>query len=61
MTLHLGYGTNGLTDLRLDDALGLLADLGYEGVTWLTEAQQADGSWDEPYFTGTGFPWDFSI
>ncbi|WP_097986670.1 squalene--hopene cyclase [Streptomyces sp. f150] len=31
------------------------------GVTWLTEAQQADGSWDEPYFTGTGFPWDFSI
>ncbi|QNE73800.1 TIM barrel protein [Streptomyces finlayi] len=32
MTLHFGYGTNGLTDLRLDDALGLLADLGYEGV-----------------------------
>ncbi|MFI8435502.1 sugar phosphate isomerase/epimerase family protein [Streptomyces sp. NPDC079020] len=32
MTLHLGYGTNGLTDLRLDDALALLADLGYEGV-----------------------------
>ncbi|MYT35701.1 TIM barrel protein [Streptomyces sp. SID8356] len=32
MTLHLGYGTNGLTDLRLDDALGLLADLGYAGV-----------------------------
>ncbi|MET7870800.1 sugar phosphate isomerase/epimerase family protein [Streptomyces cyaneofuscatus] len=32
MTLHLGYGTNGLTDLRLDDALGLLADLGYDGV-----------------------------
>ncbi|MFC8724085.1 sugar phosphate isomerase/epimerase family protein [Streptomyces bacillaris] len=32
MTLHFGYGTNGLTDLRLDDALGLLADLGYAGV-----------------------------
>ncbi|MFD8567532.1 sugar phosphate isomerase/epimerase family protein [Streptomyces sp. NPDC059639] len=27
-----GYGTNGLTDLRLDDALALLADLGYDGV-----------------------------
>ncbi|MGW6456730.1 sugar phosphate isomerase/epimerase family protein [Streptomyces sp. NPDC055078] len=27
-----GYGTNGLTDLRLPDALALLADLGYDGV-----------------------------
>ncbi|MFF3749044.1 sugar phosphate isomerase/epimerase family protein [Streptomyces sp. NPDC002018] len=32
MSLRFGYGTNGLTDLRLDDALGLLADLGYDGV-----------------------------
>ncbi|MGW4033942.1 squalene--hopene cyclase [Streptomyces sp. NPDC004838] len=31
------------------------------GVAWLAETQRADGSWDEPYFTGTGFPWDFSI
>ncbi|MEU6486937.1 sugar phosphate isomerase/epimerase family protein [Streptomyces sp. NPDC046887] len=31
-SLRFGYGTNGLTDLRLDDALGLLADLGYHGV-----------------------------
>lgn len=30
--LRFGYGTNGLGDLRLDDALGLLADLGYDGV-----------------------------
>jgi sugar phosphate isomerase/epimerase len=32
MSLRFGYGTNGLTDLRLDEALGLLADLGYDGV-----------------------------
>ncbi|MFD4370122.1 sugar phosphate isomerase/epimerase family protein [Streptomyces sp. NPDC058486] len=32
LPLRYGYGTNGLTDLRLDDALGLLADLGYDGV-----------------------------
>ncbi|MET9296543.1 squalene--hopene cyclase [Streptomyces sp. NPDC003077] len=31
------------------------------GVRWLVENQLPDGSWDEPYFTGTGFPWDFSI
>jgi squalene-hopene/tetraprenyl-beta-curcumene cyclase len=31
------------------------------GVRWLCETQRPDGSWDEPYYTGTGFPWDFSI
>ncbi|MER6325195.1 sugar phosphate isomerase/epimerase family protein [Streptomyces coelicoflavus] len=30
--IRFGYGTNGLADLRLDDALALLADLGYDGV-----------------------------
>jgi sugar phosphate isomerase/epimerase len=32
MSVRLGYGTNGLTDLRLDDALSLLAELGYDGI-----------------------------
>lgn len=31
------------------------------GLTYLVDSQTADGTWDEPYFTGTGFPWDFSI
>ncbi|HEX7353412.1 MAG TPA: squalene--hopene cyclase [Mycobacteriales bacterium] len=31
------------------------------GVQWLVEHQRPDGTWDEPEFTGTGFPWDFSI
>jgi squalene-hopene/tetraprenyl-beta-curcumene cyclase len=31
------------------------------GIRWLADTQRADGSWDEPHFTGTGFPWDFSI
>ena len=26
------------------------------GFEYLTSTQQPDGSWDEPYFTGTGFP-----
>jgi O-acetylserine/cysteine efflux transporter len=26
------------------------------GVQWLAAHQSADGSWDEPEFTGTGFP-----
>jgi squalene-hopene/tetraprenyl-beta-curcumene cyclase len=28
---------------------------------WLVETQRKDGSWDEPYFTGTGFPGDFYL
>ncbi|MGH9075896.1 MAG: squalene--hopene cyclase [Acidimicrobiales bacterium] len=31
------------------------------GIAYLIGTQREDGSWDEPYFTGTGFPWDFSI
>jgi squalene-hopene/tetraprenyl-beta-curcumene cyclase len=31
------------------------------GVGYLTATQHADGGWDEPYFTGTGFPGDFYI
>jgi squalene-hopene/tetraprenyl-beta-curcumene cyclase len=31
------------------------------GVEWLVSTQMQDGSWDEPWFTGTGFPGDFSI
>jgi squalene-hopene/tetraprenyl-beta-curcumene cyclase len=31
------------------------------GVRWLVRAQWPDGSWDEPEFTGTGFPGDFYI
>ena len=31
------------------------------GVGWLVTAQTADGTWDEPQFTGTGFPGDFYI
>jgi squalene-hopene/tetraprenyl-beta-curcumene cyclase len=31
------------------------------GVTYLIERQQADGTWNEPEFTGTGFPKYFLI
>jgi squalene-hopene/tetraprenyl-beta-curcumene cyclase len=31
------------------------------GIRWLAQTQRADGSWDEPWFTGTGFPGDFYI
>ncbi|MGH9106675.1 MAG: squalene--hopene cyclase [Acidimicrobiales bacterium] len=30
------------------------------GVEWLVR-HQCGGTWDEPWFTGTGFPWDFSL
>jgi squalene-hopene/tetraprenyl-beta-curcumene cyclase len=42
--------------------MGLLATVGpndpavRKAVDWLIERQSADGNWEEPYFTGTGFP-----
>src|SRR5437660_7352786 len=42
--------------------LGLLAandtrsDSVARGVAYLLRTQKTDGSWDEPFFTGTGFP-----
>jgi len=46
--------------------LGLAHDPGHRAaqdgaVRWLAEQQQGDGSWDEPAFTGTGFPQDFYL
>jgi squalene-hopene/tetraprenyl-beta-curcumene cyclase len=32
-----------------------------QGVAYLVGSQRSDGSWDEPWFTGTGFPGDFYI
>jgi squalene-hopene/tetraprenyl-beta-curcumene cyclase len=31
------------------------------GALWLAHSQRPDGSWDEPQYTGTGFPGDFYI
>lgn len=31
------------------------------GIAWLLENQRGDGGWDEPWFTGVGFPRDFYI
>lgn len=31
------------------------------GIDWLIRTQRPDGGWDEPQFTGTGFPGDFYI
>jgi squalene-hopene/tetraprenyl-beta-curcumene cyclase len=33
----------------------------HRGVAFLVTTQREDGNWDEPYFTGTGFPGDFYL
>jgi L-ribulose-5-phosphate 3-epimerase len=47
MRLRFGYGTNGMADHRLDEALALLADLGYDGVALTLDHQHLD-----PYGAG---------
>ena len=42
-------------------AAGERSDVVDRGVLWLARTQRPDGTWDEPWFTGTGFPGDFFI
>jgi squalene-hopene/tetraprenyl-beta-curcumene cyclase len=43
------------------DAAGERSPSVRRGVDWLVGTQRPDGTWDEPLFTGTGFPSDFYI
>jgi squalene-hopene/tetraprenyl-beta-curcumene cyclase len=40
---------------------GRSSDAVDRGVHWLISTQRENGTWDEPWFTGTGFPGDFYI
>jgi squalene-hopene/tetraprenyl-beta-curcumene cyclase len=42
-------------------AAGERSEATQHGVAYLVATQREDGSWDEPWFTGTGFPGDFYI
>ena len=42
MTLRFGYGTNGFGSHRLDDALAIIADLGYDGVALTMDQPHLD-------------------
>jgi len=55
------WGLMGLlsADGRAED--GREAEAIARGVRYLVETQEEDGQWEEPYFTGTGFPGDFYI
>jgi squalene-hopene/tetraprenyl-beta-curcumene cyclase len=43
------------------DAAGERSEAAERGVRWLVEKQRGDGTWDEPQYTGTGFPGAFYI
>jgi squalene-hopene/tetraprenyl-beta-curcumene cyclase len=63
--LHRGRGTStasqtawALLALLAADRRGTAVEL---GIGYLVRTQRDDGNWDEPWFTGTGFPGDFYI
>jgi squalene-hopene/tetraprenyl-beta-curcumene cyclase len=48
--------------LAAGDAMGDYALNAIErGIQHLIKTQKSDGSWDEPYYTGTGFPGHFYL
>jgi squalene-hopene/tetraprenyl-beta-curcumene cyclase len=53
----------GLLGLLSADSAGdhAAAEAVERGVRYLVESQEEDGQWEEPQFTGTGFPGDFYI
>jgi squalene-hopene/tetraprenyl-beta-curcumene cyclase len=49
-------------DAGVDDAMTATALSAIErGIQHLIETQKPDGSWEEPYYTGTGFPGHFYL
>ena len=42
-------------------AAGETGEVTQKAVDWLVATQLPDGGWDEPWYTGTGFPGDFFI
>ena len=48
--------------LAAADATGEFASSAVErGIDYLVRTQKSDGSWEEPYYTGTGFPGHFYL
>jgi len=48
--------------LAADDYLDDVGRAALErGIAFLLDRQRADGGWDEPEYTGTGFPWHFYL
>jgi squalene-hopene/tetraprenyl-beta-curcumene cyclase len=47
--------------LGLHAAGAVASDGARRGIDWLVATQREDGTWDEPQYTGTGFPGDFYI
>jgi squalene-hopene/tetraprenyl-beta-curcumene cyclase len=41
--------------------VALADDAAQRGLSWLVKNQRMDGTWDEEFHTGTGFPHDFSM
>jgi squalene-hopene/tetraprenyl-beta-curcumene cyclase len=61
LALHAARPSHGASNGRIGSRESALAASIERGVGWLVATQRADGGWDEPQYTGTGFPSDYYI
>ncbi|HUA75859.1 MAG TPA: squalene--hopene cyclase [Solirubrobacteraceae bacterium] len=61
LALHAAHARRSGANGRIGSREAAVAAAIERGVGWLVATQRADGGWDEPQYTGTGFPSDYYI
>jgi squalene-hopene/tetraprenyl-beta-curcumene cyclase len=61
LALHAAHSSQPAANGRVGSREAAVTAAIERGIGWLIATQRADGGWDEPQYTGTGFPSDYYI